>query len=45
MMVIAMMMAATSQPAAIQTPPQRIQRMFNKIEKADIGPLRKTNVP
>ena len=32
MMVMAMMMAATSQPNAIQAPPIKIQSMFSRME-------------
>ena len=41
MMVIAMMIAAITQAAAIHRPPNRIQRMFSKIETAGMGYLRK----
>ncbi len=37
MMVIAMMMAATTQATAIQAPPSRIQRMFRAMETGGIG--------
>src|SRR5882757_7472772 len=39
-MVMAMMMAATTQPNAIHTPPRRSQRMFRKMETGGMRVLR-----
>src|SRR5882724_1523339 len=39
MIVIAMMMAATSQPNAIHAPPSTIQRIFKSNETGDIAHL------
>jgi hypothetical protein len=39
MMVIAMMIAATTQPAAIHTPPSNNHRMFRNIETGCMSPL------